>query len=190
MIRGLLPVPPPPLASCLPPPWVPAWADPVLHPSPSPGTASPRQPQLRGLCGPCPKQGEDDDENARPLAESLLLAIADLLFCPDFTVQSHRRSTVVRALSPLPWPRRALVPGRGQLKFPGAGIALGGPGCLARMVPGGGGGWHGWRGASWCGPCPLYPGGRAQAPTVLAWAAGGWGWRTGGLAPHFRRAVD
>lgn len=38
--------------------------------------------------------GEDDDENARPLAESLLLAIADLLFCPDFTVQSHRRSTV------------------------------------------------------------------------------------------------
>ncbi|XP_066878044.1 protein HID1 isoform X6 [Kogia breviceps] len=37
--------------------------------------------------------GEDDDENARPLAESLLLAIADLLFCPDFTVQSHRRST-------------------------------------------------------------------------------------------------
>ncbi|XP_025783308.1 protein HID1 [Puma concolor] len=39
-------------------------------------------------------QGEDDDENARPLAESLLLAIADLLFCPDFTVQSHRRSTV------------------------------------------------------------------------------------------------
>ncbi|PNJ87720.1 HID1 isoform 12, partial [Pongo abelii] len=35
--------------------------------------------------------GEEDDENARPLAESLLLAIADLLFCPDFTVQSHRR---------------------------------------------------------------------------------------------------
>ncbi|XP_006145900.1 LOW QUALITY PROTEIN: protein HID1 [Tupaia chinensis] len=39
-------------------------------------------------------QGEEDDESARPLAESLLLAIADLLFCPDFTVQSHRRSTV------------------------------------------------------------------------------------------------
>uniref|UniRef100_A0A452TT82 HID1 domain containing n=1 Tax=Ursus maritimus TaxID=29073 RepID=A0A452TT82_URSMA len=38
--------------------------------------------------------GEEEDENARPLAESLLLAIADLLFCPDFTVQSHRRSTV------------------------------------------------------------------------------------------------
>lgn len=49
---------------------------------------------------PCPKQGEDDDENARPLAESLLLAIADLLFCPDFTVQSHRRSTVVRGPQP------------------------------------------------------------------------------------------
>ncbi|XP_062304961.1 protein HID1 isoform X2 [Osmerus eperlanus] len=33
----------------------------------------------------------DDDDSARPLAESLLLAIADLLFCPDFTVHSHRR---------------------------------------------------------------------------------------------------
>nr|XP_043907621.1 protein HID1 isoform X1 [Solea senegalensis] len=33
----------------------------------------------------------DDDDGARPLAESLLLAIADLLFCPDFTVQSHKR---------------------------------------------------------------------------------------------------
>ncbi|KAF1379558.1 hypothetical protein PFLUV_G00177300 [Perca fluviatilis] len=33
----------------------------------------------------------DDDDGARPLAESLLLAIADLLFCPDFTVHSHRR---------------------------------------------------------------------------------------------------
>uniref|UniRef100_A0A8C2D2D6 HID1 domain containing n=1 Tax=Cyprinus carpio TaxID=7962 RepID=A0A8C2D2D6_CYPCA len=31
---------------------------------------------------------EDEDEGARPLAESLLLAVADLLFCPDFTVQS------------------------------------------------------------------------------------------------------
>uniref|UniRef100_A0A3Q2CV89 HID1 domain containing n=1 Tax=Cyprinodon variegatus TaxID=28743 RepID=A0A3Q2CV89_CYPVA len=37
---------------------------------------------------------EDVNENeARPLAESLLLAIADLLFCPDFTVQSHRKSS-------------------------------------------------------------------------------------------------
>uniref|UniRef100_A0A3Q2QIB7 HID1 domain containing n=1 Tax=Fundulus heteroclitus TaxID=8078 RepID=A0A3Q2QIB7_FUNHE len=36
---------------------------------------------------------EDVHENeARPLAESLLLAIADLLFCPDFTVQSHKKS--------------------------------------------------------------------------------------------------
>ncbi|CAG00226.1 unnamed protein product, partial [Tetraodon nigroviridis] len=33
----------------------------------------------------------DEDDGARPLAESLLLAIADLLFCPDFTVHSHRR---------------------------------------------------------------------------------------------------
>ncbi|XP_041265329.1 protein HID1 isoform X2 [Onychostruthus taczanowskii] len=39
-------------------------------------------------------KGDEDDENARPLAESLLLAVTDLLFCPDFTVQSHRRSTV------------------------------------------------------------------------------------------------
>uniref|UniRef100_A0A6Q2WZN2 HID1 domain containing b n=1 Tax=Esox lucius TaxID=8010 RepID=A0A6Q2WZN2_ESOLU len=37
------------------------------------------------------RAGMDDDEGARPLAESLLLAIADLLFCPDFTVHSHRR---------------------------------------------------------------------------------------------------
>uniref|UniRef100_A0A7N8XG47 HID1 domain containing n=1 Tax=Mastacembelus armatus TaxID=205130 RepID=A0A7N8XG47_9TELE len=36
---------------------------------------------------------DGDDEDARPLAESLLLAIADLLFCPDFTVQTHKRST-------------------------------------------------------------------------------------------------
>ncbi|KAK0141616.1 Protein HID1 [Merluccius polli] len=33
----------------------------------------------------------EDDESARPLAESLLLAVADLLFCPDFTVHSHKR---------------------------------------------------------------------------------------------------
>ncbi|XP_015266231.1 PREDICTED: protein HID1 [Gekko japonicus] len=37
-------------------------------------------------------QGDEDDENARPLAESLLLAVADLLFCPEFTVQSHRKN--------------------------------------------------------------------------------------------------
>ncbi|KAM9296070.1 protein HID1 [Gastrophryne carolinensis] len=35
---------------------------------------------------------EEEEDGARPLAESLLLAIADLLFCPDFTVQSHRKS--------------------------------------------------------------------------------------------------
>ncbi|XP_030229963.1 LOW QUALITY PROTEIN: protein HID1 [Gadus morhua] len=34
----------------------------------------------------------EDDDSARPLAESLLLAVADLLFCPDFTVHSHKRS--------------------------------------------------------------------------------------------------
>ncbi|XP_017316534.1 protein HID1 isoform X3 [Ictalurus punctatus] len=34
---------------------------------------------------------DDDDDGARPLAESLLLAISDLLFCPEFTVQSHKR---------------------------------------------------------------------------------------------------
>uniref|UniRef100_A0A8C4HHH3 Protein HID1 n=1 Tax=Dicentrarchus labrax TaxID=13489 RepID=A0A8C4HHH3_DICLA len=36
--------------------------------------------------------GLDDDDGARPLAESLLLAVADLLFCPDFTV--HNRKTL------------------------------------------------------------------------------------------------
>ncbi|XP_030064185.1 protein HID1 [Microcaecilia unicolor] len=36
--------------------------------------------------------GSEEDENARPLAESLLLAVADLLFCPDFTVQSHKKN--------------------------------------------------------------------------------------------------
>uniref|UniRef100_A0A674AGZ5 HID1 domain containing n=1 Tax=Salmo trutta TaxID=8032 RepID=A0A674AGZ5_SALTR len=37
-------------------------------------------------------QDEGDDDGARPLAESLLLAVSDLLFCPDFTVQSHKRT--------------------------------------------------------------------------------------------------
>uniref|UniRef100_A0AAZ3NVX0 HID1 domain containing b n=1 Tax=Oncorhynchus tshawytscha TaxID=74940 RepID=A0AAZ3NVX0_ONCTS len=37
-------------------------------------------------------QDEDNDDGARPLAESLLLAVSDLLFCPDFTVQSHKRA--------------------------------------------------------------------------------------------------
>ncbi|KAM3859663.1 protein HID1-like [Diretmus argenteus] len=35
---------------------------------------------------------ESGDDEARPLAESLLLAIADLLFCPDFTIHSHHKS--------------------------------------------------------------------------------------------------
>ncbi|KAL0964839.1 hypothetical protein UPYG_G00329700 [Umbra pygmaea] len=39
------------------------------------------------------RQEEGDDDGARPLAESLLLALADLLFCPNFTVQSHRKDT-------------------------------------------------------------------------------------------------
>ncbi|XP_071763821.1 protein HID1b [Centroberyx gerrardi] len=34
---------------------------------------------------------EGGDDEARPLAESLLLAVADLLFCPEFTVQSHKK---------------------------------------------------------------------------------------------------
>lgn len=41
---------------------------------------------------------EDEDEGARPLAESLLLAVADLLFCPDFTVQSHKKGRPVSSL--------------------------------------------------------------------------------------------
>ncbi|XP_051273457.1 protein HID1b isoform X1 [Dicentrarchus labrax] len=37
---------------------------------------------------------EDDGEaEERPLAESLLLAIADLLFCPHFTAQSHKKNS-------------------------------------------------------------------------------------------------
>ncbi|KAJ0060043.1 hypothetical protein NL108_002833, partial [Boleophthalmus pectinirostris] len=36
------------------------------------------------------EEGEDEDQ-CRPLAESLLLSIADLLFCPDFTVHSHNK---------------------------------------------------------------------------------------------------
>ncbi|XP_054455012.1 protein HID1b [Anoplopoma fimbria] len=35
---------------------------------------------------------DGDEDEARPLAESLLLAIADLLFCPDFTAQSHKKN--------------------------------------------------------------------------------------------------
>uniref|UniRef100_A0A3B3Z3X0 HID1 domain containing b n=1 Tax=Poecilia mexicana TaxID=48701 RepID=A0A3B3Z3X0_9TELE len=35
---------------------------------------------------------------ARPLAESLLLTVADLLFCPDFTVQSHKKNNPVKEM--------------------------------------------------------------------------------------------
>lgn len=41
-------------------------------------------------------QDESDDESTRPLAESLLTAVSDLLFCPDFTVESHCRTTAVK----------------------------------------------------------------------------------------------
>ncbi|XP_022599156.1 protein HID1-like [Seriola dumerili] len=44
-----------------------------------------------GRAGRLDEDGGDDE--ARPLAESLLLAVADLLFCPDFTVQSHKKSS-------------------------------------------------------------------------------------------------
>ncbi|XP_063917758.1 protein HID1 isoform X2 [Zophobas morio] len=38
-----------------------------------------------------PSQGEDEDESI-PLAQSLLNAVCDLLFCPDFTVVTSRKS--------------------------------------------------------------------------------------------------
>ncbi|KAL7372596.1 hypothetical protein ABVT39_019033 [Epinephelus coioides] len=44
-----------------------------------------------GRAGRLEEDGVEDE--ARPLAESLLLAIADLLFCPDFTAQSHKKSS-------------------------------------------------------------------------------------------------
>ncbi|XP_028423372.1 protein HID1b isoform X1 [Perca flavescens] len=48
-----------------------------------------------GRAGRLDEDGEDNE--ARPLAESLLLAIADLLFCPDFTAQSHKKIGPVTA---------------------------------------------------------------------------------------------
>ncbi|KAK0150177.1 Protein HID1 [Merluccius polli] len=71
-----------------------------LHPYPDPHPSLHlRGPGLERIllvhCTWCPGgAGTDeleDDESARPLAESLLLAVADLLFCPDFTVHSHKR---------------------------------------------------------------------------------------------------
>uniref|UniRef100_A0A8K9UJ47 HID1 domain containing n=1 Tax=Oncorhynchus mykiss TaxID=8022 RepID=A0A8K9UJ47_ONCMY len=50
-----------------------------------------REESPSNLATLCYKTDEMDDDGARPLAESLLLAMADLLFCPDFTVNSHRR---------------------------------------------------------------------------------------------------
>ncbi|XP_051523219.1 protein HID1-like isoform X2 [Myxocyprinus asiaticus] len=38
-------------------------------------------------------EDESDVESTRPLAESLLTAIADLLFCPDFTIESHCKTS-------------------------------------------------------------------------------------------------
>ncbi|XP_023720338.1 protein HID1 isoform X1 [Cryptotermes secundus] len=35
---------------------------------------------------------DDDDEQSMPLAQSLINAICDLLFCPDFTVAANRKS--------------------------------------------------------------------------------------------------
>ncbi|XP_034563422.1 protein HID1-like [Notolabrus celidotus] len=43
-----------------------------------------------GRAGRLNEDGVDDE--ARPLAESLLLAVADLLFCPNFTAQSHKKN--------------------------------------------------------------------------------------------------
>ncbi|XP_054624853.1 protein HID1b [Dunckerocampus dactyliophorus] len=40
----------------------------------------------------CVEEDDHDDDEGRPLAESLLLAIADLLFCPDFTIKRSRQS--------------------------------------------------------------------------------------------------
>lgn len=94
MIRNSLPLPPSSIYICL-------WR---LGPCPlHPGALGPPllgRPLLSSLHL---LQGEEEDENARPLAESLLLAIADLLFCPDFTVQSHRRNNVVRHHDIAPW---------------------------------------------------------------------------------------
>ncbi len=43
---------------------------------------------------------DGDEDEARPLAESLLLAIADLLFCPNFTAQTHKKNSTVSLKPP------------------------------------------------------------------------------------------
>jgi hypothetical protein len=49
-------------------------------------------PEWRGFFwSSLPSQGDDEDESI-PLAQSLLNAVCDLLFCPDFTVVSSRKS--------------------------------------------------------------------------------------------------
>ncbi|EFA08688.1 protein HID1 [Tribolium castaneum] len=49
-------------------------------------------PEWRGFFwSSLPSQGEDEDESV-PLAQSLLNAVCDLLFCPDFTVVASRKS--------------------------------------------------------------------------------------------------
>ena len=35
-------------------------------------------------------EDDDDDMEARPLAQTLINSISDLLFCPDFTVAYHK----------------------------------------------------------------------------------------------------
>ncbi|XP_077482309.1 protein HID1b isoform X2 [Stigmatopora argus] len=44
---------------------------------------------LAALKQHCPDDDGDDWDGGRPLAESLLLAVADLLFCPHLTVRGH-----------------------------------------------------------------------------------------------------
>lgn len=48
-------------------------------------------PGASSRAGRLDDEGEDE-EQSRPLAESLLLSISDLLFCPDFTVQRHSKN--------------------------------------------------------------------------------------------------
>ncbi|KAK7919184.1 hypothetical protein WMY93_010468 [Mugilogobius chulae] len=47
---------------------------------------------LATLCYKHLDEEVEEEDQCRPLAESLLLSIADLLFCPDFTVHSHNKS--------------------------------------------------------------------------------------------------
>ena len=42
-----------------------------------------------------PDDDDDEDGEARPLAQTLINAISDLLFCPDFTVAYHKSRFVL-----------------------------------------------------------------------------------------------